>query len=67
MGGASASIVIAHSISIISPHMPEFLHERTILVLPHFLKQVHLGDIQLIEDELKSQQCNFSLEKVRSV
>ena len=67
VSGACARIMITNSISVVGPNMPELFHERPIFIPLHFLKQIHLSDVELIKNELNSQQSNFSLKEVSPV
>ena len=68
MSWASASVVLANSIPVISPDVSELLNEVIIIIVfSHLFQEISLGHFELLQNALKSDKGEFGLKEVGSI
>lgn len=66
--GASASVVEADGVAVVSPDMPEIPDEIIIgVIITHLRQKIAIADAKLLQNSLKRNQGQFSLEKVSPI
>lgn len=65
MRGAGASVVETDGVTVISPDMPEVPDEIIIgVIITHLCQEIAITDPKLLQNSLKCNQGQFSLEEV---